>query len=90
MISLKSKKIEQGKAQTLEDLLKIAEQRGYKPSWANHVYMSKIKKLEKLQNITAPAPPPPPIGLGLFAEAVDEVNTEIIDEFSDINAYNEF
>lgn len=94
----KQKKIEQGKAQTLEDLLKIAEQRGYKPEWANHVYMSKIKKLEKLQNITAPAPPPPPIEVGLFAEVnndvdaevVDEVNTEIIDEFSDITAYNEF
>lgn len=46
------KKKEVGRAQSLEDLQKIAAERGYKPSWATHVYESKMKK-------KAPKPPPP-------------------------------
>lgn len=74
IIAKKQKKIEQGKSQTLEELLKIAESRGYKPEWANHIYMSRIKKLEKLKGVNAPAPPPPP----------PIIETDIINEFQDL------
>jgi hypothetical protein len=33
-----------GRAQTLEDLRAIEQQRGYKPGWANHVYAAKTAK----------------------------------------------
>ena len=72
----KAKKIEVAKSQSLEELLKVAEQRGYKPEWANHIYMSRIKKLEKLQSL-APAPPPPSVDL--FAEEI--INNEFDIEF---------
>lgn len=40
---------EQGQAQSLEDLLKFAKDRGFSPKWAHHVNMSRIKKLEKIE-----------------------------------------
>lgn len=40
--------VEVHKAQTLDDLLKIAEQRGYKASWAEHVFNGKAKKFQRL------------------------------------------
>lgn len=64
----KSKRIEQGKSQTLEQLLKVAQERGYKPEWANHIYMSRMKKLEKLQPLSLPVPPPP---MSDFNETLD-------------------
>jgi DNA repair protein RadD len=45
----KEKKIEQGKAQTLDDLKKIAAERGYKPPWANMIFTSRQKKAEKIE-----------------------------------------
>lgn len=45
----KEKKVEQGKAQTLDDLKKIAAERGYKPSWANMIFTSRQKKAEKIE-----------------------------------------
>jgi DNA repair protein RadD len=44
-----SAKLEQSKAHDLAGLLKIAEQRGFSPKWAEHVNMARLKKLEKLQ-----------------------------------------
>lgn len=51
----KKKKAQVGQAQSLEDLQRIAAERGYKPSWAQHVYESRQKK-----KAPPPAPPPPP------------------------------
>ena len=48
MVQKKEKRIEQGKAQTLEDLRKIAQERGYKRGWAEGVYNARQKKIEKL------------------------------------------
>jgi len=45
----KEKKAEQGQAQTLDDLKKIAAERGYKPSWANMIFTSRQKKAEKIE-----------------------------------------
>lgn len=58
-IKPKEKKQEQGKAQTMEQLLAIAKQRGHKPEWATHVYMARQKKLEKLKPLQAIAPEQP-------------------------------
>jgi len=38
MAQKKAKRVEQGRAQTLEQLLEVAKIRGHKPSWAHHVY----------------------------------------------------
>jgi superfamily II DNA or RNA helicase len=35
---------EQGQAETLQDLLAIAKQRGYKPGWAHHIYRTRQRK----------------------------------------------
>ena len=79
----KAKKIEVAKTQSLEDLLKIAENRGYKPEWANHIYMSRIKKLEKLQGMIAPPPPP---SIDLFTEKIDDdLDTDFNEIISDFN-----
>ncbi len=91
-IAKKAKKIEVAKTQSLEDLLKIAENRGYKPEWANHIYMSRIKKLEKLQGMIAPLPPPPSIDLFTektedlidFSDDLDTDFNEIISDFNEI------
>lgn len=49
----KAKNIEVAKSKTLDDLLAVAETRGYKPGWANYQFSLKEKKeserLEKLQ-----------------------------------------
>lgn len=49
----KTEKQEQGKAQTMEELYKIAKLRGHDPKWATHVYMGRQKKLEKLKGLNA-------------------------------------
>jgi len=62
MVAKKQAKQEIGRSQTLEQLVKIAEQNGYKPEWANHVYMAKQKKLEKLKGLgSVPVPVPLPL-----------------------------
>jgi len=45
----KEKRKEQGKTETLEDLKKLAAERGYKPGWANAIFTSREKKAEKLE-----------------------------------------
>lgn len=49
----KQAKREVGKAQTLEELERIAAERGYKKSWAKHVFESRNRR-------RAPEPPPVP------------------------------
>jgi hypothetical protein len=46
-IAYKQKRVEVGKAQTLEQLEAIAKARGYKPGWAEHVFEAKQKKQTK-------------------------------------------
>jgi superfamily II DNA or RNA helicase len=46
-IAYKQKRVEVGKAQTLEQLEVIAKARGYKPGWAEHVFEAKQKKQTK-------------------------------------------
>lgn len=53
----KTAKIEQGKAQSLEDLLRVAKERGYKPQWAHNVNMARLKKLEKLSGVVSEVEP---------------------------------
>lgn len=50
MIQKKNKRMEIGRAQTLEELLAIAEKNGYKPEWA---YMRNRQKEKKLEAIAA-------------------------------------
>jgi len=38
------KRLEQGKAQSLDDLLMVAQLRGYKPSWAHIVFNQRMAK----------------------------------------------
>lgn len=45
----KQKKREVNSARTLEDLLRIAAQRGYSSGWAHQVHASRLRKLEKEQ-----------------------------------------
>ena len=45
-------KIEVAKTKGIEDLLKIAEQRGYKPGWAHNINLAREKKLEKIAKLT--------------------------------------
>lgn len=37
-------KREQGKAETLDDLLALAKQRGYKPGWAHHIWATRQRR----------------------------------------------
>lgn len=41
---------EVSKAKTLEELERLAQERGYKSGWAKHVYNSRLQKLEKQSN----------------------------------------
>lgn len=43
----KEKRMEQGKAQTLDDLRRIAKQRGYKAGWADHIYKARLAKKKR-------------------------------------------
>lgn len=45
----KEKRKEQGQAESLEDLKRIAKERGYKAGWANAIFTSREKKIEKLE-----------------------------------------
>lgn len=45
----KEKRMEQGKSGTLEELQKIASERGYSKGWANHIFTARQKKAEKLE-----------------------------------------
>jgi DNA repair protein RadD len=45
----KEKRTEQGQAESLEDLKRIAKERGYKTGWANAIYSSRQKKIEKVE-----------------------------------------
>jgi len=45
----KEKRMEQGKSGTLEELQKIAVERGYSKGWANHIFTARQKKIEKLE-----------------------------------------
>ena len=45
----KEKRTEQGQAESLEDLKRIAKERGYKTGWANAIYTSRQKKIEKVE-----------------------------------------
>lgn len=45
----KQKRKEQGKTETLEDLKKLARERGYKAGWANAIFTAREKKAEKLE-----------------------------------------
>lgn len=47
----RGKKIEVAKTQGIEELLKIAADRGYKPGWAHNINMAREKKLEKLAKL---------------------------------------
>jgi len=47
----KQKRREVGKASTLDDLQKIAKQRGYKPQWAQHVWRARMKKRKQREFI---------------------------------------
>lgn len=58
-VKIKHQRItEVAKSDTLEALVKIAEQRGYKPGWADKIYMAKQAKLEKLKPLGVVAPSP--------------------------------
>lgn len=46
-IAREKAKQEQSKAQTLEDLQRIAAARGYKPAWAEHVYKARQSRQEQ-------------------------------------------
>jgi len=45
----KEKRVEQGKSETLEDLKKLAAERGYKSGWANAIFTAREKKAEKIE-----------------------------------------
>ena len=45
----KEKRKEQGKTETLEDLKKLAAERGYKSGWANAIFSAREKKAEKIE-----------------------------------------
>jgi hypothetical protein len=47
---------EVGRAKTLEELERIAEQRGYKKGWAKHVYEARTKRSEWTAGLDANAP----------------------------------
>lgn len=53
----RERKIEVGKAKTLEELQKIAAARGYSEKWATHVFEAKQSKSSKFRS----GPPTPPI-----------------------------
>lgn len=49
MLIKKEKRKEQGKSGTLEELEKIASERGYSRGWAKHIFTAREKKAEKME-----------------------------------------
>jgi hypothetical protein len=43
-LTTRERKREQGSAQSLDDLRKLAQQRGYKRGWAERVYQARLAK----------------------------------------------
>ena len=45
-LARRKKKVEQGAAKTLEDLIELGRQRGHKnpEAWAGHVYTARLRK----------------------------------------------
>ncbi len=65
----KDKRKEVGQAKSLEELERIGAERGYSPSWAKHVWESKMKK-KAARN---PAPPPVPAMEQLLQMSLEEL-----------------
>jgi DNA repair protein RadD len=76
----KKSKQEQGQAQTLEALLKVAAIRGYKPEWANQVYLSRQKKLEKIKGLGVPLPPTEVIDVEMVADSESNENKSVFND----------
>lgn len=49
LLQAKTRKIEQGRAASYDDLLEIEKQRGYKPGWAKHIAAAREAKRRKSQ-----------------------------------------
>lgn len=51
-VQKKQQRMEVGRAQSLDDLIKVAKARGFNEKWAHHVYNGRQKKIEKAMQVS--------------------------------------